>query len=86
LTLRSSLREQILANQTRPRVIPPGTQLTPWPDSLPKWETLNADEKKMFIRQADVLAAYVAYTDNEIGRVSQHKGGNCTPLNSLRHG
>ena len=30
-----------------------------------------ADEKKLFIRQADVFAAYVAYTDNEIGRVIQ---------------
>ena len=52
-------------------VIPANTQLTPWPDSLPKWETLNADEKKLFIRQADVFAAYVAYTDHEIGRVIQ---------------
>ena len=30
-----------------------------------------ADEKKLFIRQADVFAAYVAYTDHEIGRVIQ---------------
>ena len=52
-------------------VIPPDTQLTPWPDLLPKWETLNADEKKMFVRQADMFAAYAAYTDNEIGRVIQ---------------
>ena len=37
----------------------------------PKWETLSADEKKLFIRQADVFAAYVAYTDHEIGRVIQ---------------
>ncbi|HME32973.1 MAG TPA: sulfatase-like hydrolase/transferase, partial [Terriglobales bacterium] len=29
------------------------------------------DEKKMFLRQVDVFAAYVAYTDNEIGRVIQ---------------
>ena len=30
-----------------------------------------ADEKKLFVRQADVFAAYVAYTDHEIGRVIQ---------------
>ena len=29
----------------------------------------DADEKKMFARQAEVFAAYVAYTDHEIGRV-----------------
>jgi arylsulfatase A-like enzyme len=68
----NDLREQIFANQKKLGVIPPGTQLTPWPDSLPKWDTLSADEKKLFIRQADVFAAYVAYTDNEIGRVIQN--------------
>src|SRR5882757_3915570 len=67
----NDLREQIFANQKKLGVIPPGTQLTPWPDSLPKWDTLTADDKKMFVRQADIFAAYVAYTDNEIGRVIQ---------------
>jgi arylsulfatase A-like enzyme len=67
----NELRETIFANQKKLGVIPPGTQLTPWPDSLPKWDTLNANEKKLFARQADVFAAYVAYTDNEIGRVIQ---------------
>src|SRR5207248_5705409 len=67
----NDLRDQIFANQKKLGVIPPGTQLTPWPDSLPKWDTLTADEKKIFVRQADIFAAYVAYTDNEIGRVIQ---------------
>ena len=39
--------------------------------SLQKWDTLTPDEKKLFIRQADVFAAYTAYTDYEIGRVIQ---------------
>ena len=38
---------------------------------LPKWDTLSADEKKLFARQAEVFAAYTAYTDHEIGRVIQ---------------
>src|SRR4029077_9049680 len=38
---------------------------------LAKWDTLSADEKKLFIRQADIFAAYTAYTDHEIGRVIQ---------------
>ena len=67
----NALREQIFANQKRQGVIPANTQLTPWPDDLPKWETLNADEKKLFARQAEVYAAYAAYTDHEIGRVIQ---------------
>ncbi|HSH94455.1 MAG TPA: arylsulfatase, partial [Roseimicrobium sp.] len=67
----NELRETIFANQKKLGVIPANTQLTAWPDSLPKWDTLNADEKKLFIRQADIFAAYVAYTDHEIGRVIQ---------------
>ncbi len=75
----NDLRERIFANQKRLGVIPENTQLTPWPDGqpefggakLPKWETLTPDEKKMFARQAEVFAAYVAYTDDEIGRVIQ---------------
>jgi arylsulfatase len=68
----NALRDQIFANQKRIGVIPQDAQLTPWPDDLlKKWDTLSADEKKLFIRQADVYAAYLAYTDYEIGRVIQ---------------
>jgi arylsulfatase len=68
----NAMREKIFENQQKLGVIPKGAKLTPWPDKLLKrWETLTPDEKKMFIRQADVFAAYVAYTDNEIGRVIQ---------------
>ena len=65
------LRERIFANQKRLGVIPPNTQLTPWPDVLPKWGSLSAIRKKMYAREADVFAAYAAYTDHEIGRVIQ---------------
>ena len=51
-------------------MIPQDAQLTPWPhDLLKNWDELTPDEKKMFLRQVDVFAAYVAYTDYEIGRV-----------------
>ena len=65
----NAMRDEIFANQKRLGVIPANTQLTPWPDDLPKWDTLSADDKKMFARQAEVFAAYVAYADHEIGRV-----------------
>src|SRR5690349_18840357 len=67
----NAMRDQIFANQKRLGVIPENAKLTPWPDSLPKWETLSADEKKMYARQAECFAGYTAYTDNEIGRVIQ---------------
>jgi arylsulfatase A-like enzyme len=66
----NKLRDTIFANQKRLGVIPQDAKLTPWPDNLLKrWDQLAPDEKKMFIRQADVFAAYFAYTDHEIGRV-----------------
>ncbi len=73
------LREKIFANQKRLGVIPADTQLTPWPDGqaefggakIPKWDSLSEVQKKVYIRQAEVFAAYAAYTDHEIGRVIQ---------------
>ncbi len=68
----NALRDQIFANQKKLGVIPQNAKLTPWPDDLLKnWDDLTDDEKKLFIRQADVYAAYLAYTDHEIGRVIQ---------------
>src|SRR5271170_7362798 len=67
----NAMRDEIFANQKRLGVIPQGTQLTEWPDSLAKWESLSANEKKLFARQAEVFAGYTAYTDHEIGRVIQ---------------
>ena len=68
----NALREQIFANQQKLGVIPQNAKLTPWPaDLIPTWDKLSDVEKKLFIRQADVYAAYLAYTDYEIGRVIQ---------------
>ena len=68
----NKLRETIFANQKKLGVIPQDAKLTPWPDDLiKKWDQLTPDEKKLFIKQVDVFAAYVAYADYEIGRVIQ---------------
>jgi arylsulfatase len=67
----NKVRETIFANQKRLGIMPEDAQLTPWPKELPEWESLSWDEKKLFIKQADVFGAYLAYTDHEIGRVIQ---------------
>jgi arylsulfatase len=68
----NKLRDTIFENQKRLGVIPQNAKLTPWPkDMIKEWDQLTADEKKLFIRQADVFAAFAAYADNEIGRVIQ---------------
>jgi len=68
----NALRDQIFANQQKLGVVPADARLTPWPhDLLKNWDELTDVERKLFIRQADVYAAYLAYTDHEIGRVIQ---------------
>ena len=65
------LRDTIFANQKKLGVIPQDAKMTPWPDRLlTRWDKLTPT-KKMFIRQVEVYAAYLAYTDHEIGRVIQ---------------
>ncbi len=67
------VRERIFENQKRMGVIPRNTKLAPWPEQLlTPWSKLSADEKKLFIRQVEVFAAYAMYSDYEIGRVIQH--------------
>ncbi|MBK7589756.1 MAG: arylsulfatase [Betaproteobacteria bacterium] len=65
------LREETLARQIRMGVVPPATRLAPKPPAIKDWESLSADEKRLFSRQAEVFAAYVEYTDHEVGRMLQ---------------
>jgi arylsulfatase len=63
------LREETLARQIAMGVVPPGTKLAPKPPAIKDWDTLSADEKRLFARQAEVFAAFAEYTDHEIGRL-----------------
>ncbi|MEX8518324.1 MAG: arylsulfatase [Leptothrix sp. (in: b-proteobacteria)] len=65
------LREQTFARQKQRGVIPASAELTPRPPELPAWDSLSADERRLLARQAEVSAAYLAYTDFQIGRVHQ---------------
>jgi arylsulfatase A-like enzyme len=66
-----AVREKIFANQKRLGIMPDNAKLTPWPKDLPDWDSLSADERKLFIKQADIYGAYLAYADHEIERVIQ---------------
>ena len=63
------MREETLARQIAVGIVPPGTTLAPKPPAIKDWDTLSADEKRLFSRQAEVFAAYLDYTDHEIGRM-----------------
>jgi arylsulfatase len=77
-------RQDVLQRMIEQGVMPEGTQLTPI-NPLPKevadtnpgdavrpWDTLNADEKKLFARMAEVYAGFSEYTDTQVGRIVQY--------------
>jgi arylsulfatase len=63
------LRERTLARQIALGVVPKGTKLAPKPAAIEDWNKLTADERRLFAHQAEVYAAYLDYTDSEIGRM-----------------
>ena len=72
-------REWVLPRMIAKGILPKGTQLTPinpMPpdvaspgDAVRPWNTLNADEKKLFSRLAEVYAGFSEYTDAQVGRI-----------------
>ncbi|HNP62196.1 MAG TPA: arylsulfatase, partial [Nitrospirales bacterium] len=62
-------REQTFARQQRLGVVPAHAQLTPRPASLPAWDSLPEDERRVYARMMEVFAAFTAHTDHEVGRL-----------------
>lgn len=72
-------REWALRRMIEKGVLPEGTALTPInpmpgdvanPDDFVRpWGTLNADEKRLFARMAEVYAGFSEYTDAQVGRI-----------------
>ena len=65
------LREETLTRQKQLGVVPQETQLAPKPDAIKDWDTLSADEKRLFARQMEVFAGFGEYADYEAGRLVQ---------------
>ncbi len=62
-------REEAFKRQKALGVIPQNAVLTPRPAELPAWESLSADQKKLFSRMMEVFAGFTAQTDHEMGRL-----------------
>lgn len=63
------MREQILERQKKMGIVPPNTKLAENPEYIKRWNTLSADEKKVFTRQMEVYATLVESADYEVGRL-----------------
>lgn len=62
-------REKIFANQKKMGLIPADAKLPPREERVRAWNSLNADEKKVYARFMEAYAAYLEQTDFEIGRI-----------------
>ena len=62
-------REETLERQKKLGVVPPDAKLTARSKGLPAWDSLNADQKRLYARMMEVFAGYGAHCDHELGRV-----------------
>ena len=64
-------REQILAKQKSLGVVPVAVELPPWPDDVPAWDDLTAEQQKMAARMMEAFAAMLDHADDQFGRIVQ---------------
>jgi arylsulfatase len=62
-------RETIFANQMAMKLLPAGTKLSDGIPEIPRWDSLNAEQRKLYARQMEVFAGMMTQTDEQIGRI-----------------
>jgi arylsulfatase A-like enzyme len=63
------VREETIARQVQAGVVPAGTRLTPRPDVIQAWASLDPDRRRLYARMMEVYAGYLEQTDHNVGRV-----------------
>ena len=62
-------RERTHERQLEAGIIPPGTALSARPDWVPAWDDLHEPDQKVAARFMECFAAFLSYTDDQIGRL-----------------
>ena len=62
-------REETIARQKKLGVIPQDTKITKRSEGLPAWDSLNADQKRLYAHMMEVFAGLGASVDFEMGRI-----------------
>jgi arylsulfatase A-like enzyme len=63
------IRQETIERQRKMGIIPSNTKLAEKPEDILDWNTLPADERRLFARQAEVFAGFMEQTDHEVGRL-----------------
>jgi len=62
-------RQKVFAKQKELGIIPASTRLSAPDPDVPVWETLSADEQRLYARMMEVFAGFVEHTDHHIGQL-----------------
>ncbi len=62
-------REETFARQKALGVVPENAVLTERAPGIPAWDSLNADQKKVFALMMEVYAAALSHADHQMGRI-----------------
>jgi arylsulfatase len=62
-------RVMIFARQMQMKLLPDGTKLSNGIPEIPRWDSLSAEQKKLYTRQMEVFAGMLTQTDEQIGRI-----------------
>jgi arylsulfatase A-like enzyme len=65
-------RERTSARQIESGLLAPTVELSPRPEWVPAWDSLSADEHRLYERYMECFAGYLTHTDAQIGRVVQY--------------
>jgi arylsulfatase len=62
-------RQRAFDRQVAEGIVPADTVLPERPPWIPDWETLPADQRRLFARYMEVFAGFVTHTDHHLGRL-----------------
>ena len=62
-------RERVFARQKELGIVPQEAELSRHDPDVQEWESLGADERRLYARMMEVFAGFLTHTDHHIGRV-----------------
>lgn len=65
-------REEVFKRQVASGLMPADTVLSERPHWVPEWNSLSADERRLYSRMMEVFAGFLTHTDAQVGRLVEH--------------
>ena len=62
-------RERSFARQKELGIVPPDCELSRHDPDVPDWDSLSADQRRLYAREMEVFAGFLSHTDHHIGRL-----------------